>query len=377
MAAPGQRRVRRSFRLLLAVAAASPVVFSASCGPTLSSTGVIETVRILGLRKSAPYARPGEEIHLELLWDGPGSARVQRFFGYWCTNPAGDQFAACLNGPPSITPRFVFNEDTFDLTIPEDIVQGPEGEGVPAHGLAVVFYGVCAGQLAVGGRPIDDGFGGNGGEGGAVDSTERNDIPTSGTTDGRGNFNGLPTCIDESGAPVDSDGFVVGYSQIFAYRDFRNENPRLLDFEVNGESVQVDCYDEDCVGRSFEYPELDGCAPGVACFQTCVDDGAMTCPSTPIVGVVDPASVEADEIALASYGTELEEGLWISYFTDRGSFSSDLRLVNDATTGWNEDQSTGFRAPSEPGPVRIWAVVRDNRGGMAWVRIPGFVEKAE
>ena len=47
---------------------------------------------------------------------------------------------------------------------------------------------------------------------------------------------------------------------------------------------------------------------------------------------------------------------------------SDVRLLNDATTGFNDDFETLFYPPSEPGPVTLWAVVHDNRGGVAWAR---------
>jgi hypothetical protein len=41
--------------------------------------------------------------------------------------------------------------------------------------------------------------------------------------------------------------------------------------------------------------------------------------------------------------------------------------VNDATRGWNEKNEAEYTAPAEPGPVRVFAVVHDNRGGVAWV----------
>jgi hypothetical protein len=41
--------------------------------------------------------------------------------------------------------------------------------------------------------------------------------------------------------------------------------------------------------------------------------------------------------------------------------------LNDATRGYNPNHGTQFYAPKEAGPVRIWAVIHDNRGGMSWV----------
>lgn len=367
-----KRGAFRTLRVFFASSLATAFVLGMSCGPMLSTVGVVETLRILGVRKSAPFARPGEVVRLDLLWDGPKQMPVQRFFGFFCVNPPNDQFELCLQGPPSVTPRIVFNEDTFELTIPEDAVRPQTTEQSP-YGVAVVFYGLCAGRLSVAGEPIDEGLGGAGGQAGAS-GADRNDVPTSGTTDGRGNFTGLPVCLDEEGEPVGSEGFVVGYSRIFVYPEFRNPNPRLLDVRVNGESVTVDCYDEECVGRAFEIPELDGCAPGVACFRACSADPAATCEEERVFAVVDPQAIDLDDASYAAYGREIEEGQWVSYFTDRGGFTAELRLVNDAVSGFNPDHSTGFLPPSSPGPVRIWAVVRDNRGGASWARISGYVE---
>jgi hypothetical protein len=53
-----------------------------------------------------------------------------------------------------------------------------------------------------------------------------------------------------------------------------------------------------------------------------------------------------------------------------------VTLANDADLGWQEDYGTSFFAPRDPGPVRIWATVRDNRGGFSWLRLVGYVKEA-
>ena len=52
---------------------------------------------------------------------------------------------------------------------------------------------------------------------------------------------------------------------------------------------------------------------------------------------------------------------------------ADVKLLNDGVTGWNDAFEDEYFAPKEPGPVRIWAVVHDNRGGVGWVRVRGYV----
>lgn len=337
------------------------LVVASGCGPELDRISKLNTLRILALKKSAPYARPGETVKLQLLWEDAGAARarpVQRFIGFWCVNPVGNLFQQCLTATPSVTPQFAFNQDEFSITLPEDILQPSAIEpNLPPSGVAFVFYGVCAGELAIGDQPL------NLGQGGAPQLGAGGDAGFSQVAE-------IPTCLDEQGDPLGSNDFVVGYSAIYAYKDLRNQNPILTGFRVNDQDVTVDCMDDDCVGSSFKEPQ--DCEAGVACIETCADDGKIPCPEIAITPLVDRKSVEKDEVAQVSYGTELEESLWVSYFTNRGGVKGDVRLINDATTGWNPSYGTALYAPREPGPLYIWAVVRDNRGGAAWVRVPAY-----
>jgi hypothetical protein len=83
--------------------------------------------------------------------------------------------------------------------------------------------------------------------------------------------------------------------------------------------------------------------------------------------------VEIDEVTERLSGESFGEQMWINYYVDRGSVKSSARLLNDGASGWNEDFGTDFFAPREAGPVHIWAVVHDNRGGVEWVRQTVFV----
>jgi hypothetical protein len=69
-----------------------------------------------------------------------------------------------------------------------------------------------------------------------------------------------------------------------------------------------------------------------------------------------------------AYGREGSEQMWIRYYVDQGRAASEVRLLNDSQTGWNEDYGTELRLPKEEGPITIWAVTYDNRGGQNWVR---------
>ena len=97
------------------------------------------------------------------------------------------------------------------------------------------------------------------------------------------------------------------------------------------------------------------------------------CPGVQVAALIDKAAAEPDEIAKIAYGSDIEESIWVNYYIDRGRVGPEVKLVNEATKGWQPDFSSELFMPKEPGPMRIWAVVRDNRGGLSWARIPAYV----
>src|SRR5690606_24701680 len=110
--------------------------------------------------KSAPYARPGESVDLQLLWEdgrqGP-IPEVETFFAFWCLNPPGDQFGQCLRQAPERgrEAQFISNTNNFTIEIPDDAFKPAVDPSLPQAGLAVVFFGVCAGKLD--GALVEDG----------------------------------------------------------------------------------------------------------------------------------------------------------------------------------------------------------------------------
>jgi len=352
-----------------------------ACGPELSPVSKIDTLRILALRKSAPYATPGEVVDLELLWEGAKPDEVERFFGFWCVNPPGNLYGQCLTNVPTVPPSVAFNQDKFSIQIPEDIIREPApGSGEAAYGTAFVFYAVCRGHLTFNGRPIDPdaGQGGLAGSGqGGVAGSSSGGTPAGTGGNGPGPIVGLPDCVDDEGEPVGSAGLVIGYSQIFAYDGYKNENPIIDGFEINGTKVAVDCLNSECIGKPYEPSDARGCTPDLPCFSTCASTINTDCEANHLRPLVDRASAERDLVALDTFGTDIGESLWVSYFTDQGSFNGELRLINDATTGWIEDYKTDYYAPKEPGPVALWAVVRDNRGGVSFARVRGYAEASD
>jgi len=61
--------------------------------------------------------------------------------------------------------------------------------------------------------------------------------------------------------------------------------------------------------------------------------------------------------------------MWVNYYGSDGEVSQEVKLLNDATEGWNEDSDTEYRAGKQPGVAYLWSVAHDNRGGAEWARL--------
>src|SRR6188768_996638 len=168
------------------------------CGPQFDPSNEIKTLRVLGVKKDKPYAQPGDAVNLQLLWHDPKGrtgAEVQRAFIGGCVNPPGDLYYGCFaqygqGGSGAALPPIGFG-DTFQITIPPDIISSRRDiePGQPRYGLYIVFFAVCAGKIEL-----------------AMDT----DASAAGST-------GLPVrCSDtDTGEPLGSEDFIVGYSSIY------------------------------------------------------------------------------------------------------------------------------------------------------------------
>jgi hypothetical protein len=359
-------------------------IWLAGCGTGFESSAEINSLRVIGVEKDQPYAHPGSSVTLRMLWyDGKvpdGSREIQRFWSPPCTNPAGDLYYTCFarflgaetalasggaggaaGGAPASLPSEIALPNMGDQTtvaIPPDIISSrppPPGGQVP-YGLSYVFFGVCAGQMNI-----------------------KTDLAA-----------GFPVvCKDASGAYLGADDFVVGYTSIYSYDSVSNANPAVNGIAMDGQLRQT-AEDGVCVGAACALPQLhpteqDG--QTIVRIPACADDGAEKCPAHRIqVGIPDfctvatgdqtidvPHCAEQDGLA-ALQGSTLLEQMWVRYYAERGSIQSAVRLLNDARRGWNDDFAGKWRAPKQKGPMFIWAVVQDSRGGEEWVRQTVFVE---
>jgi hypothetical protein len=318
------------------------------CGAELDPQSELNTLRVLAVQKDEPYAQPGDTVALTMLHvDGSEDVGRPIEIGWFsgCVNPPGDLYQGCF-APGAIDPRALnvaqgVGLTSFSFGVPDDVIArrppSPDPRQ-PKYGLAFVFFAACAGSLDY-------------------------DFQS-------GSFPIL--CRDTEGRPLGSANFVAGYSTVYVYESFSNENPIVTGFSFRAVDVDpsVACVGDACLGLPPPSADL----PAVT-VPACPDDGdPVLCDEHPLRPLVDPESAEPDAIALQAYGRNYTEQLWVSYFTSGGSLRSETRLLNDATRGWNPEYGTDFFAPKTPGPVRVYAAVHDNRGGVAWSALNGLVQ---
>jgi len=332
---------------LLAALALAPL--SLACGAELDPQSELNTLRVIAVQKDKPYAQPGDDIALSMLYQDASATKAGRpiqigwFSG--CVNPPGDIFAGCF-APGAIDPaalRFDQGEDLTDFfaTIPGNIISSrpPSPDpNFPPYGLAVVFFAVCGGTLSF--------------------DFESGTFPI--------------RCLDAEGRALMSDDFVAGYSTIYVFEGFTNQNPIVTGMMFNGKEVESE---HACVGETCLDPPPGGEVPPELVVPHCNDDGdPLLCKGFPLQPVVDRASAELDSVQAAAYGRPYSEQIWVSYYTSAGSLGSGTGLVNEPTKGWQADFDTDFFPPKDPGPLRVFAAVHDNRGGVSWAGVDLLVE---
>ncbi len=336
---------------------------SVGCGPDFDPPSELHSLRVLGVQKDVPYAQPGQTVNLQMLWTDASLQRPRPVQIAWsppCFDPAGDLYYACFADPSVFGGGMLtVNQDTTSFTMPTHIINGG-GDGIPArpppvdprnppYGIAYVFFAICAGELA------------------PVTRTDQTTFPVG--------------CKGPDGTLLGSDDFVAGYTGVYSFQSFSNNNPVVTGFNFNGqdfkpESTTADltapaCLNGTCTSGSNAPADIDfDCTQfPERCVPTCPDDGDSKCPAynlNPLVDKNDPANQDQDDVSAKLLGRQVGEQMWINYYTEAGSFKSPVRLLNDATAGWNDNYGTVLYAPKAAGPFRLWALVHDNRGGVAW-----------
>jgi hypothetical protein len=397
---------------------AMPVFATLGCGADFDTPDEVKSLRVLAIQKDHPYAAPTLDpsnpslVQMTMLWhDGlptPGDEPrdIQRLWFSGSENLPGDQYFSGMariyalwqvwsarhtieelqdgaswspvdDLPPTPEARnaelaFLLQQvgspvpidlaesyfstyriglgDRFTYPIPPRIIENHRSSDpeIPPYGLAFVFFTACAGHIDVAPEWQNLNFG----------STLRDATL------------GFPfLCLDGTGTPLDSDSYVAGYTQQFVYGDgSANLNPVIDSVNWNGTPVDF-CRDGDCVPEA-EYASCEDPDKPLAHARACKDH----CPTYDLKPVLKPEDNDDVDTFTSASGNPVSEQMWIDYYSSGGEFDGAARALRDTTLGWFDDYGQKWKAPPDVGPVWLWAVVHDNRGGAAWVRLQVCVD---
>lgn len=338
---------RRALRYVLGLALLAPAALHAgSCAAPFDPQSLVNSVRVFSVDIDKPYANPGDEVTFRVHYvdardTGGEFTPIQITWLAGCWNPEGGQYYSCYEPlgellaqvqsgaiPPDGLVAQGPGLDAFTVTIPDDLVSSvPEPALGPRAGVGIIFFTVCAGRVGV--------------------------VEPEGETAARGFPLG---CFDEDGNNLGPEAFIPGYTQVYAFEDERqNANPAVGGLAWNGDTQEEGTVLEaKTCGISVDDRRKSGCA---------AQDEFTECDAVEIDVDVESDVAELDPDGTTVEGEPLNEVVWVSYFSDAGSFESDLKLVSDASKGITDDHGTEWVPPPEPGLYTVWAVVRDNRGG--------------
>jgi len=309
--------------LLVVVAACEPPAFDASSH--------VDSVRILAASADRPHAAPGDTVNMSLLAVDGRAVGAQPMRVHWlpgaCLNPPNDAYYACFPAfarafsPGSDLSPLLEEGTSFSLRMPEDAIVAHENtRGLEPYGLAVVFSMACAGSVQHLPQPSAAG---------------PDAVPFG--------------CFDGSGRRLGADDFVFAYSLVYSFANPSNSNPVIDHATVDG--AAVDPTDGIRVAR---------------CTQRKLED----CPVTHLDLVLSPASQELDPNNRDGDGRVLREQIYVKYYLSAGKAKSDTVVLFDSRKGRLSGTDHGFHAPQTAGTHRLWAVVHDSRGGVAWLELP-------
>jgi hypothetical protein len=250
---------------------------------------------------------------------------------YWfpapCIDPDNDGYNACYPAMQDGYPQGVdlssrlATGSRFSFALPADMIANHRGaRGDLPYGVAIVFVMACAGhvetvELPAGAGPEAMPFG----------------------------------CFDVDHQPLGPDQFSFAYATVFAFADRTNANPIIDHLIFQGAPV------DPAAGISLAH-----------CTSATLD----SCPTTPLDLAVPDASQELDPGNVDPSGQILREQIWVDYLVSGGKLDNDVAILRDPRTGAIANTADALFPPLAAGDYRLWAVVRDNRGGTSWLDVP-------
>lgn len=367
---PARRRLRRAILGVAAIACVAAGPIASGCAPGFDPISKVVGLRVFAVTADQPYSQPGESVTFKISYqDAPidgseGNRPVQILWLGGCFNPFGDQYYGCYpkfaelfadlgeGGSPLDNP-YIGIGDTFTMKLPEDFISSHPiipGATTP-YGMAYVFFAACAGQI----RPLPPGETAD--EGGAAGS-----FPLG--------------CYDSDGNRLGPDSFVPGYTQVYAFEGGReNANPAisaltLADGDTGEEQTLSDDVAQAAVVTRCDVDEETRRA--AACNKG--ENALAACKSYNLEAIVASDVAELDPGSKDVDGKELHEAVWLDYYADAGDLGASVKLVADTSGRYVDDRAVNWVPPDSPGPVNIYAVAHDSRGGASVIHRVVVVE---
>jgi len=296
---------------------ASAVLFLATLaacgGDDFDPASRVSSFRVLAQQMDAPYAAPGETVHVSsLVHDDAG--RSVTWAWATCLNPPSSSVMGCLDkiAEDSKNGQFSFlamgaDVDAVDVQVPADALAALPADVRSTASLGVMSV-ACPGTLALG----------------------------AGST-------GFPfRCTDaETQRELGLDEFVVGVKRVVVRETDKNQNPVIDRITLDGKEWTPD-----------QVPELRACDESGNNLSLCPEELQHR-----VSAVLTPASFEA---GTTEFAEGFDEQLVVQYFATEGIFESDSRIADSPENKWvAREQSRGQT-------LTFWFVARDNRGGVTW-----------
>jgi hypothetical protein len=285
----------------------------AGCEDDFDPGSRVTGFRVLAVQVDNSYARPGESVHLSSLSYDP-TARPVTWAWAACVNPSSSSVEGCLekvardaeSGGQNPLLASGVGIDSFDYTIPADALSSLAVEARPQAMTGIVSV-ACPGELS---------------------------MVSSGT---------LPFRCTESGTgrELSLDEYVVGIKRVFVRENDRNQNPVIARVSFDGADWLAD-----------EVKEVDACDTDDNVFDDCSKSLRHE------LSVV--AAPESFESGYDEYGRDFEEQVVAQYYATEGIFEFETRIADEPETGW---VARKYASGQE---LRMWFVVRDDRGGVTW-----------
>jgi hypothetical protein len=293
------------------------LVALAGCGADFDPGSNVSSLRVLSVQADNPYAAPGETVRLEATsYDPEGRDIDWAWVG--CETPASTSVEGCLIeiAETALTSADVpllasgVGQNSVELTIPQDVL-----DGVPAEARPSVLSGVlsiaCPGTLSLDLEAAA--------EGGSL----------------------LPfRCIDASGVELGLHDAIAGVKRVYVRETDRNQNPVIDSISFDGEPWAED-----------DVKEVDSCDSDDFSFDDCKGEGEHR-----IAANVSPDSFEA---GTDEFGRAFQEELVVQHYATEGIFEYEVRIAEQAENRWVARRSAAGQE------LRLWFVVRDDRGGVA------------